>query len=165
MKFKLLKKNWLKILLFILGVSALIFISFSFIHSKEKLTGNAVLTPVIFINYSNFEKEISKNYVIQALPNNAKIILKFYNFNAGKRQWEKSFILNKANVTEGTLKDPDITLSLNSKYLKELTNKNFCQIIQKTSNNGELGIDLGMSQVSLIWKYKNILKYRDCFGI
>jgi len=165
MKFKILKKSWLKVLLIILIALTIILLASLFFHPKPTLTGKVIYTPPIFINYSNFEKEIAKNYIIQALPSDARILLKFYNFNSGQRQWENSFILQKANVTKGTLQNPDITLSLSSKYLKELTNQNFCQIIQKANNNGDLGIEFGLSEVSLMWKYRIILKYRSCFGM
>jgi len=165
MRLKLSKIRGLKIALSLLVLVTLIFIFLSFTHQKENLIGNSVSVPAIPINYNNFEKEMSENYVIQALPDNAKIALKFYNFNSGQRQWENSFILNRANVTGGILQNPDITLSLSSQYLKELTNTNFCQIIQKANKNGDLGMEFNLSGASLAWKYKNVLKYRSCFGM
>jgi len=165
MSLKLLKKNWLQILLIIVAIAALILLASLFFHPKTNLTGNVVSIPTVVINYSNFEKELAKNYIIRAIPDNAKILLKFYNLNSGKMQWESSFILTRANVTRGTLQNPDITLSLNSRYLKELTNKNFCQIIQQARNNGDLGVELGLSEVSLVWKYRAVLRYGSCFGL
>ena len=165
MKFNFFKRNWLKIISILLFVLALIFLAFFLLSPKTNLNGNVISTPTISINYSNFEKEIAKNYVIQALPDNSKILLKFYNFNTGERQWENSFILNRANVTKGSIENPDMTLSLSSAYLKELTNKNFCQIIQTANNNGDLGVEYGLFEAGLAWKYRSILKYKSCFGM
>jgi len=108
--------------------------------------------------------------MIKMLPENSIISLKFYNFNTGSRVWEKSYILNKGKVSEineGTYKDmsPDITLSMHSKYLNELTDQNLCSIIRKAKSNNDLGIEMHISYAALLWKYRTVLKYKDCFGL
>lgn len=169
MKLKSFKKiSNSKLVKFIIIAIIFIFLALSLfllLCPKTNLTGNAISTPTLKINYSNFEKEVAKNYIILALPTNSKAVLQFYNITNGKKQLESSFILGKSNVTKGSLENPDITLSLNSNYLKELTNNNFCQVIQKAINNGDLGVEMGLSEISLAWKYKSVLRYAGCFGI
>lgn len=124
------------------------------------------LTPVIFLSYENFEQEVSKNQIVADLPENALILLRFYNFNTGERQWEKSFIVKKNYVKE--IAEPiqaDITFSMSSDYLNQLTNKNFCEVIRLADANRDLGVETKLSKMSLALKYRNIMKYKNCVGL
>ena len=116
------------------------------------------------INYGNIALVLSSSSLIQDLPKDGKVLLRFYNFDSGFRQWEKSYVLKKGEVTEGYIEDADIIITLYSGYLNSLTNKNFCSVIQTANKNKDLGIDYGVSKVNLLWKFKSMLKYRDCFG-
>jgi len=120
-----------------------------------------------YIGYYNLEDELSKNPIIQALPSNSILLLKFYNFDSGERTWEKAYIFQRGEVKETTNLDEkaDVILTLHSKYLQELTNKNFCEIIKKSNQNGDLEFYTKLSWFSLTWKFKSIYRYRDCFGI
>jgi len=157
---------WLVTLFLILGV----FLQNKLSEQAEKVnnpaTGNAVSSGVK-VSYTNLEKELSKNIVIQALPSEAVILLKFYNFNSGERTWEKSYIIKKGEAKETTNlnEEADIVLSLHSKYLQELTSENFCEVIQKSNKNGDLGFDTELSSIVLAWKFKSVYKYKDCLGI
>jgi hypothetical protein len=131
----------------------------------ESVIQNSTPTPTIKVSYVNFAEIISKNYVIKELPENAVIQLKFFNFDSGSQTWEKSFIMKRANVQEGNIDSADITLTLHSKYLKELTDKNFCDVIKKANSNGDLGFESSMSTTALAWKFKSIMKYKSCFGL
>lgn len=122
----------------------------------------------VLINYSNMENELSKNSIVQAIPQGSEFLLRFYNFSSGERQWEKSFALSSTDVREITDVSnfkADIILTLDSKYLKSLTNNNFCQIIQSANENGELGFETELSSVALAWKFKSLYSYKSCFGM
>jgi len=155
-KIKILIISVLVILLALL----LVFIIHKFLFEK-KVVG--VIGPTIALNYTNLAPELSRSSMVNDIPDNAVLLLKFYNFNSGQRQWEKSFIIKKGEVKEGEEKS-DIILTLDSKYLKGLTNNNFCSVIQIANNNGDLGFETEMSKVSLAWKFKSMYQYRDCFG-
>jgi hypothetical protein len=132
------------------------------------IVSNATGGGGIKINYSNFALEISKNEVIKALPSDAVILLRFYNFDSGERNWEKSYILKRASVEEisdVSVAGEDITLSLHSKYLGQLTSTNFCNIISGANENRDLGFETTLSDMSLAWKYKSVYKYKSCFGM
>ena len=126
-----------------------------------------MITPPIKVGYNNMEEELSKNSLVQSLPKDSIILLKFYNFNSEERVWEKAYVLGKgeASETPNFNEKADIVLSLDSKYLKELTNKNFCSIIQKANKNGDLGFETDLSKISLAWKFKSAYEYKDCLGI
>jgi len=54
---------------------------------------------------------------------------------------------------------------MHSKYLNELTDQNLCSIIRKAKSNNDLGIEMHISYAALLWKYRTVLKYKDCFGL
>jgi hypothetical protein len=114
--------------------------------------------------YSNFEQIVASNQMIKDLPSNALILLRFYNFNTGQRQWENSYVLTKGSAKLGTTAKPDMTIVIASKYLSQVTSSNLCSVIKQADSNGDLGTESGMSTAGLLWKYRSMLKYRDCLG-
>jgi len=132
-----------------------------------KLTGNAVkntgTSQAVPITYNNIAQVLSSSDLVNALPESGSILLRFYNFNSGSREWEKSFIIKKGNVKEGT-ENADIILNLHSKYLSGLTTGNFCSMISQAKKNKDLGFETSLSTLSLGWKYKSMYKFRDCLG-
>lgn len=120
--------------------------------------------PEIKITYDNMEYILSQNSIVQDLPSDGVLLLKFYNFNTGERTWEKSYVIKKGSVKEGS-ENADITISLNSKYLDSLTTRNFCNIIQLAKANNDVVFDTSISATSVAWKYKGVVKYKGCFGM
>ena len=129
-----------------------------------KKTATGVSASAIAIDYNNLAPVLSSTSLIRDLPKNSVILLKFYNFNSGARQWEKSYVIKQGKVYEGN-ENADITLTLHSKYLSGLTTGNFCSMIQQAKKNGDLGIETSISSVSLAWKFKSMYKYKDCLGL
>lgn len=116
------------------------------------------------ITYSNLALELSKNQLVKDLPSNAIILLRFYNFNTGERQWEKSYVLTTGNAREGLVDNADITIVIHSRYLSSFTSTNFCSVIKTAKANNDLGIWYTCSKMSLMWKFKSMMKYRECLG-
>ncbi len=115
-------------------------------------------------DYENLEDILKNNEMILALPDDAKLLLAFYNFNTGERTWEKFYTITKGNAEQKTSSDYDIRLNLHSKYLTVLNQDNLCSVIQTANNNGDFGSETELSSFSLGWKFKSMLKYRDCLG-
>jgi len=124
---------------------------------SKSTTPLAPITPVTFPSYAQSQP------IIKDVPEGAQVLLKLYNFNTGERQWEKSYIVKKGNVTEGTLSNPEITLILNSAYLADLNKIGFCATVKKANTNGDLGMEFSVSEVTLAWKYRALMKYKECF--
>ncbi|MBI2047294.1 hypothetical protein HYT26_03995, partial [Candidatus Pacearchaeota archaeon] len=127
-------------------------------------------TPATPITYSNIEQQLSQNSMVKALPDDAALLLRFYNFGTGERQWEKSYVLKKAYVKEmkeGAAENEktDIILSMHSKYLKKLTNRNLCSVIKNAKANGDLGFDTALSTAQLLWKKGSATLTFDIIGI
>ncbi len=129
---------------------------------KKQSSGSEV--QVIPLSYENIEGVLSRSSMIIDLPEKSTILLRFYNFNSGQRQWEKSYIITPGSVKEGYLENEDITLTLDSGYLQGLTTGNFCSAIQQAKTNGDLGVYTELSTASLLWKFKSMTKYRECLG-
>jgi len=147
--------------LVLVGIVALFV--FAYLDSRPVVKTTSVSTPAIPVNYSNFAKVISGNGIVKAVPEESAILLKFYNFDSGQRVFEKSYLITTGKIVEGT-GDSDVIILLHSKYLKELTNRNFCAIIKKANTNGDLGFETEMSSASLAWKFRSMLKYKECLG-
>ncbi|MEK6918714.1 MAG: hypothetical protein AABW73_01615 [Nanoarchaeota archaeon] len=133
------------------------------INDQEAKTTKTFTSPT-YITYKNFEPVMSKMSIIKDVPEEYPIQLKFFNFNTGIRQWEKSYIISSAGVKEGTIENPELTVVLNSKYLQGLTTANFCSAISLAKKNGDLGIESESSSISLAIKYKSLIKHKDCLG-
>jgi hypothetical protein len=118
---------------------------------------------VVDINYGNIEAVLSKTNLVNDMPEQGSILIRFYNFNKGYRQWENSYIVKKGSVKKQKA-DADISLYLHSKYLPSLNTGNFCYIIQKAKQNGDLGFYSELSKAKLLWRYKGMLKHRKCLG-
>lgn len=160
-------KKYLKITLTLVVILILVLASVWAFQQLKPKTHNSVYTgpviPPIPVNYTNLVKELPKQALVQAIPSDSEILLKFYNISSGSKVWEKSYALTKGSVRETSSEEKaDIVLSLDSKYLKDLTNRNFCNIIQKANNNGDLKIETDLSDASLAWKFKSMYEYRSC---
>ncbi len=115
-------------------------------------------------NYSTLVSDLSKSGIVQDLPKDSILKLQFYNFDSGQREWEKSYNLKKNLVEEGD-ELGDIQIMMDSKYVGDFKVKGPCEVLTDAKDNGDFGIETKMSQSALMWKYKNMLKYRDCLGI
>ena len=120
--------------------------------------------PPVNITYENIEDLLSRSSLVGDLPEEGILLLRFYNFDSGVREWEKSYILRKNNVKEGFLENADIIFLLDSRYLDYLTTHNFCSVITAAKENGDLGTETTLSTTKLLWKYKSMTKYKDCLG-
>ena len=131
--------------------------------TTNKSSSPSTPTPAINITYQNIASQLSKNSMIKDLPDGSTLLLKFYNSSSAERQLEKSYLITTGKIVEGETV-VDITLLLHSKYLTELTNKNFCAIIKKANQNGDLGVETNLSSTALAWKLKSMYQYKDCLG-
>ena len=132
---------------------------------NKVITGRTVSNPATDITYDNLPNFLSRNAVIKDIPDNNKILLQFYNFNSGSREYEKSFILTKGNVEEGELDNPDLTMIIHSKYLEDWDSRNFCTIMSRANKNGDLSYSSELSTAKLLWKFKSMNKHKSCFGM
>ncbi|MBU0761028.1 MAG: hypothetical protein KJ600_04950 [Nanoarchaeota archaeon] len=111
------------------------------------------------INY-DFEKinfdigVLRDDEVVKSLPKSAVVW-----FCLG----ESCFTLSKNSVTAGKIGSADVLIGLPLKYVGEL-GRGLCNALGKANSNGELGIETEKTNAYLAWKYKGMLKYRECLG-
>jgi hypothetical protein len=156
---KRIHRNYQKRLTIILGI--ILIITVAFILFEPSPSGNSVQQ----INIVSLpEKQIKKvsnllasSEFVNDVPSGSPISLRFFSFSGGKRVWHDAFLI-------GEDKEPVVYLTLNAKYIEKLTSENLCDIINKANKNGDLGFHSEYSKATLLWKYKSMLKYRDCFG-
>jgi hypothetical protein len=132
---------------------------------NKVIGGHVVRTPATDITYDNLANHLSTNVVVKDLPDNTKVLFNFYNFDSGVREVERSFVLTNSEVYEGEVDNPDITMSIASHYLEEWNSRNFCSVMNKARNNGDLGYESDLSSIKLAWKFKSMNKHKSCFGI
>ncbi len=96
------------------------------------------------------------------LPDDSLIQLKFYSMESGHRRWDKSYVI-RTGIVEGSIPDADLDILLDSKYIPEL-NGGLCPVIQKARVNKDMGFMLNKKAATLLWKYREMLKYKACFG-
>ncbi|MEK6945457.1 MAG: hypothetical protein AABW63_01555 [Nanoarchaeota archaeon] len=138
--------------------------------TTSQSSGTSTSKPVVYRvatqeDYKNFAEILQKNDLINKLPDDSKIVLAFYNFYTGERTWETLYILSKGKVEKGMLDDYDIKLIMHSKYITILNENNLCNVIQLAQRNGDFASETQASKLSLAWKYKSIMDYKDCLGM
>src|SRR4030042_6516863 len=147
-----------------LGIAVLIAVAGVAVNNKTTLGSflgatNSIDAPTIDIEYSNLPQVFSSSRMVNELPADANVVLRFYNFNSGEREWEKSYIIRKGEAKEEYNTDTDMIVFMHSKYLGPLNNNNFCLIIKEAQKNGDFGYESKVSDARLLWKYKSMIKY------
>jgi hypothetical protein len=112
--------------------------------------------------YSRLPGVLTQSPMVQDVPKGETILLRFYNFNTGVREFEKSYLLTKANAKEGYLDDPEITIVVHSKYVPEINSNNLCETITKAGSNNDVGIYTDLGTTKLVLKFKSMMEYKDC---
>lgn len=131
------------------------------------ISGKAVATnsngQAITITKENFAPVFEQQEFITGLPKNALISFRFYNFDSGERQWEESYSIRKGKIVQENVENSDLDIILHSKYLPYL-GQGFCSVIQYAKENGDIAFDTKISLIKFMWKYRSMMKYKDCFG-
>lgn len=108
------------------------------------------------------ESTILSEDFVNSIPEKDPISLRFFYFENGSRVWQDTFYMADGKILNSA--SPGIKLTLHSKYIDELGKEDLCNVIQTANANRDLGFDSPYSNSKLLWKYKSLLKYRDCFG-
>jgi len=118
-------------------------------------------------DYQRLEQILPQNEVIQALPENAKISISFFNFNTGYREWERDYLLTKAKAVQidSIPEDVDMKLIMHSRNVPLLKQGNLCEVIAIAKANGDFATETMISKTKLLWKYKSMMSYKECLGL
>lgn len=145
------------ILIFLIVVAAALFAAGKF-DVKESVSGRAVSEGKTVSGKTESAKfdisNLMESEFVQDLPKNAVIELKL---------GENYYTVSKNSVTVGKPENPDLTISLPAKYMNDIS-AGLCETVKRANQNRELGMEIHASQTSLMWKYRGMLKYKDCLG-
>jgi len=145
-----LKQRKNQILIVIILIVVIIGIAFI----SNKITGKAVAWESVVVTPENLPGFLSSLDITHSLHKDTVIYARF---------GELDYTIIKGNAFNGRPENPDITMTLPEEYIGKL-GYGPCGAIQEAIRNGELDIETSLSKGQLLWKYKGILKYRDCIG-
>jgi len=153
----------------VIGIVVLAVALFVIFHETNQ-TGTASsntqtveITPLSQEEIQKFSQTILSTDFVKDLPENSPLAITFFDFESGQRRWRTSFLINNNGfLSEG---NPDVIISMNSKYLSELNEDNLCEILSKANKAGDIGFSSNINKISLLIKYHDMLKHRDCLGI
>lgn len=130
--------------------------------TSSKTSQNKVRTePLSSEKRQKIKELLLSNEITKKIPEDAPISIKFFDFKGNTRIWQDEFIIAKGKEVD---KKPLVKLTLYSEYIPKLNKTNFCEITKKAKNNKDLGFSTDVSKTKLMWKYKSLLEYRECFG-
>jgi hypothetical protein len=134
------------------------------VSSKTQTSSLKVHDPYVLPDFDKFRQMIKKEPMIHDIPSSGSINIYFYHFVQGNRKIDKVYLVTKGNIEEKAI-DSDINLYLSSDYINKIGASDFCSIVKEARSNGDLGYDLNIGKARLLIKYKNMLKYKSCFGL
>lgn len=161
-----MKKRWIyqeeikKSLFLIILVSAVLLLIY--LIPRFNISGNVVSEDFSVINKEDLASYLEKQNIVKDLPKDALILVKLYNFDSGSREWEESYVLKKSEVIKGSIGNPDLIITINSKYVPEL--KDLCSAIKNAKSKGDLGYESKINAVKFLFRYGGMLKYKSCLG-
>jgi hypothetical protein len=140
----------------LIGVAVLIvvlviwymFISGSKGGSKEYVAGSITVTP------ENLPSFLASFEMINDVPKKGSIYLEM-----GELDYE----ITRGEVRVGEPSNPDIVVYMPEEYVGKFGN-GICTTLREAMRNGDLYYETSLSKTELLWKYKKMMKYRDCVG-
>lgn len=120
------------------------------------------VVPLTDIQKQKVEQTILSSEFLQDIPEKNPISIRFFYFEEGQRVWQDTFYMGEGELLSSA--QATIKLTLHSKYIDEFNGNNLCSVIQTANQNKDLGFESSYSEANLLWKYKSMLKHRECFG-
>ena len=164
-----MKKKLTKVALILVLISIfIIVVNFEKVISSMAIFGGksdeGVFVPVN-VTKENLPSYLMSSSMIKDMPKKANVRLRLYDDSRGERKWEETYFITGKIVNEVSSDDnekADVEIYLDSNYISELGLREFCSSIKKAKADGKFGAELKMSKVSFLWKYKGMMKYKDC---
>jgi len=150
-----LKQKNHEILIMVMLIVVVGAVIFNFTFSPKKTTGNIIASgkPVL-VTPNNLPSYLSGYPIINDLPKKASIYVKFDDL---------SYSVTRGSVIPGVPQNPDVVIILPEEYIGKL-GYGVCGALREAIRNGDLRVESDLSNAQLLWKFKRMLKYRDCIG-
>lgn len=158
-------KKWFVVVGFLVLVVVLVLLFNRFLITGEVVYESGSSIEIVPLSSAELQKAyvaLNSSGFLEDMPKKGVVAFRFFSFQNGKRVWHDGFLLGKGGfLSEG---EPDVYLSLHSKYISEMDGSNLCEVIQGANKNGDLGLDYSIGKTKLLWKYRGMMKHRGCFG-
>lgn len=106
---------------------------------------------------------IGSSNMLDKIPQDHPITLQFYYFEGGRRVSLRKFILGPGGKVDG--QESDLKILLDRNYISDFETDSFCDVIKAAKSAGHLGTRSELSSTKLLWRYKSLMEYKDCFGL
>ena len=138
---------------------------FSMFSGSEEKQINEGKTVQMTVTKENLGLYFEQQEIVKDLPKDAVIGFAFYSFSNGERVWEEKYTIRKGSVVKKDYsnENPDMIIYMHSRNFNLFGD--VCNAVKTANKNGDLGYDIKISKASLLWKYKKMMGYRECFGM
>jgi len=102
-----------------------------------------------------FSEYLEEHTLIKELPEDSDISLKLNGY---------SYSLGQGIVEESSNSESDLEISIPEDYISKIGEEGLCEVMGEGLSSGEIEIETELSESELVWKYRDVLKYRECFG-
>jgi hypothetical protein len=116
-------------------------------------------------DFAAFKSLLEGEELVKKVPSNGNIRLRFYHFAGNCRIYDAAFLLQDGKVLASNPSIPDIDIWMHSDYVPKFTGGNMCDLTAEAKSTDNLGYLSNIGTVTLLWRYKGLVGYRDCFGI
>jgi len=137
--------------------------------SANTLSIQPIVQPPLIITdppprFEGLSEKLSSTEIVQEFPKDTEVSLKFFTFTNGERVWQNEYTLKKSSATEGKPSTSDAEIIMHSKYVNRIYSEDFCNILKDANKNGDLAYTSDLNVIKLTWKFKSIVKYKDCLN-
>ena len=98
---------------------------------------------------------LENHQIFQELPGETNIQINF---------GEEEYSVLEDSVESGELSDADVTVDVPEEYIEKVGELGLCGALEEAVESNEVSIETNLDETELLWKYRDLLKYRECFG-
>ena len=109
----------------------------------------------INLTKEGFADYLEGHTLIKELPEGSDISLKLNGY---------SYSLSQGVVEESPNSESDLEISISEDYIAKIGEEGLCSAMSEGLDSGEIKVKTELSESELVWKYKDVLKYMECFG-
>ena len=109
----------------------------------------------INLTKEGFAEYLEEHTLIKELPGGSDISLKLNGY---------SYSLGQGVVEESSNSESDLEISIPENFIAKIGEEGLCEVMSGGLESGEIVVETELTETELAWKYRGVLKYRECFG-
>lgn len=134
-------------ILAVLGI--ILFMKF---NNKPLVQGTSTIEEV---NTGNFPAYLTDTNLVDSMPSSGSLWIAV---------GDKDYEMSKEGVKEGKPLAPEAKIWFPESYLSTLGSAGLCATIGEADRNGDLGIEIYISEIQFAWKYSSFFSLKDCLS-